>query len=98
MAVLRSRVIANRPALPRWRPLSIRATTSPVPRAYSYCVTPLIRWLQQANTNQHQMNPAGSPDAVVDGVNTISFTGDRNALLEDLAKSPTQPVGVSSVY
>jgi D-alanyl-D-alanine carboxypeptidase len=41
---------------------------------------------------------SGLPDAVVDGINTITVNGDRNALLEDLAKMPTQPVGESSVY
>jgi CubicO group peptidase (beta-lactamase class C family) len=41
---------------------------------------------------------SGLPDAVLDGINTITVNGDRDTLLEDLAKMPTQPAGERSVY
>jgi CubicO group peptidase (beta-lactamase class C family) len=41
---------------------------------------------------------SGLPDALIDGINTITVNGDRDTLLADLAKMPTEPVGERSVY
>jgi D-alanyl-D-alanine carboxypeptidase len=41
---------------------------------------------------------SGLPDALIDGINVTTVNGDRNALLQDLAKMPIEAAGERSVY
>ncbi|PXX41413.1 serine hydrolase domain-containing protein [Undibacterium pigrum] len=41
---------------------------------------------------------SGLPDAITDDVNITTISGDRDVLLQELAKLPLQPAGEKSVY